>query len=284
MCSSDLLADPEVPPADKAEALKKLPHVRAVNTQDILLHSLVGRYVWVFVGIHPIGPCRCTLNGMRLELPRSSFSEYFPEIYRGNEFFERYLAVFQSLFLDLEKRVDEVPRLLDYRTAPDENVLELASWVGLGDSRGLFSPAQLRRLIADISLFQGAKGTRRALEELILLLTGIRPRIVEHFQWADPRFAAHHLKSGQSLYGETRNHFCVILDLVRQDLPPGLGERELARLIEDYSVLGSSCKLVFLKTCSHIDAHCYLDINSALSVPEVAGISTGAIGGHFTLG
>lgn len=278
------LADPGVSVAEKILALQRLPHVRAVNTRDILLHGLAGRYVWALVAAHPIAPCDCELRGLRLELPRYSFLEYFPEIYWNNDFFERYIAVFQSMFLDLERRVGEVPRMLDYRTTPDENVEYLAGWLGLGNSRSLFTTEQLRHLIANIGLFQGAKGTRRALEEIILLVTGIRPRIVEYFQWARPRFSARSRQEGQSLYGETCNHFCVILDLTRQSLPAHISERDLAQLIESYSVMGSHCKLVLIRICSHTDAHCYLDVNSALSVPETAGISSRAIGGHYTLG
>ncbi len=35
------------------------------------------------------------------------------------------------MLMDLERKVDNIPRLLDYRTAPDENVELLAGWVGL---------------------------------------------------------------------------------------------------------------------------------------------------------
>jgi len=280
----EYLADGQVSALKKAEALRRLPHVRAVNTQDILLHSLRGRYVWVFVALYPTGKCDCELEGLRVELPKYSFTEYFPEIYQGNDFFDRYIAVFQSMFLDMERQVDNVPRLLDYRTTPDENVEYLAGWLGIDNSRHLFTTGQLRHIIENIDVFQGAKGTKHAMEQIIRLLTGIRPRIVEHFRWQKPAFPAGQIQMNKMLYGETGSHFCVIIDLTKAQLPANVSEKELERLIESYSVMGSQFKVVYLRMCSHTDTHCYLDVNSALSIPEIAGLEVGAFGEHITIG
>jgi len=277
------LKNPQVPADAKAGALLHLPsRVRHVNTRDILLYGLKGRYIWVYVALHPTEECDCELEGIRLETPKVSFIEHFPEAYRGNDFFERYLAVFQSMFLDVEHMVDNVPRLLDYRTTPDENVEYLAEWLGIGNRRGLFSTAQLRQVIENIDLFQGIKGTKRALEEILLLLTGIRPRIMEHFQWQRPGFSPAQLALGKKLYGGSAHHFCVMLDLTKRELD--VGESDIRGIIEDYSPLGSQFELVFLKFCNRTDTHCYLDVNAALSVPEIAELGDGALGGHITIG
>lgn len=275
--------NPQVSAFQKAEALMGLPsHIRAVNERDILLHSLKGRFIWIYAAMYPTGECDCELEGLRLELPKYSFAQYFPEIYQSNEFFDRYIAVFQSMFLDMERMVDSVPGLLDYRTTPDDNVEYLAGWLGINNSRRLFTSGQLRHIIENIGVFQGAKGTRQALERVILLLTGIRPRIVEHFRWLRPQFSPTQISVNKTLYGDTANHFCVILDLTKAGFPPNVDEKDLETLIESYSVLGSKFKVVYLRTCSHTDDHCYLDINSALSVPEAAGLDSGAFGEHIT--
>jgi phage tail-like protein len=272
------LRSDQVPYQEKANTLRALPHVRAVNAKDILLHSLRGRYLWIYVTFtrEIIGQSKAELRGLRLELPKISFTEYFPEIYEGNEFFDRYMGIFQSLFLDVERRVDGVPRLLDYRTTPDENVEYLAGWLGIDNSRRLFSPSQLRYLIAHIDLFQGAKGTKRALESAVELLTGIKPRIVEQFEWLRPGMQAAQLAANRRLYGETRDHFCVILNLAGAE--PGVSEADIGRIIEEYSPLGSQFRLVLLSACCNTDTHCYLDVNGTLSVPETAMVGGGAFG------
>ncbi|MFR9189644.1 MAG: phage tail protein [Anaerotruncus massiliensis (ex Togo et al. 2019)] len=243
---SELLADPGVDPARKRELLCALRHVRAVDCTDLLLHSLTGRYVWIYAGAYPAGECDWTLRGLRLEFPRVSFTGYFPEIYRQDDFFDRYIAVFQSLYLDLERRADELPHRLDYETVPDEGLLELADWLGLCCD-GLFTPAQLRTIISGLDLYQGMKGTRAALEA-VLESYGVPPRIVERFQWERIPPLARALYG--RLYGGDSGSFCAAASL------PGFPEPgRLERLIRLYSPIGTLHRLVFLNPCSRADDH-----------------------------
>lgn len=277
-------ADPTVPMAKKAETLQGLAHVRMVNEKDVLLHQLEGRYFWIFVGAYPSGEGSCLLRGIRLEFPKYSFTEYFPEIYQDDEFFDRFIAIFQSMYLDEEKRIDEIPRILDYEATPDKNVAYLADWLGLDNPGGVYTIDQLRRLIRDNDLYQGGKGTRYALENIVELVTGVRPRIVEHFQWS--RFSQAQAQRAliESLYGESSNDFCVILDMTdRQgDLP--IDEMALERVIDSYSVIGTSHRLVYLRRCSHTDTYCYLDVNSCLSTPTAATVDGVMLGSHIVVG
>ena len=276
---SELLADPGVDPARKRELLCALRHVRAVDCTDLLLHSLTGRYVWVYAGAYPAGECDWTLRGLRLEFPRVSFTGYFPEIYRQDDFFDRYIAVFQSLYLDLERRADELPHRLDYETVPDEGLLELADWLGLCCD-GLFTPAQLRTIISGLDLYQGMKGTRAALEAVLELVCGVPPRIVERFQWERiPLPPARRALYGR-LYGGDSGSFCVLL-------PPRPGFPEpgrLERLIRLYSPIGTPHRLVFLNPCSRADDHCYLDGTGVLATPGEAAANAGTLDGFIALG
>lgn len=280
----EYLGDPQVSADAKAEVLTALPHIRMVNTQDILLHELQGRYAWAYVGMIPDGTGDCSLEGLRLEFPRYSFTEYFPEIYQEDPFFDRYIAVFQSMYLDAERRIDEVPAMLDYESADSEGVEKLAGWLGIDNRSGRYSVSQLRQLIRENDLFQGGKGTRVALEEIIALITGIRPKIVEHFQWDTLPLSAAQRKLCGELYGKTSNHFCVILDLTHQTSPLPVSREELEKLINAYSMIGIQHKLVYLRKCSHTDDHCYLDVNSCLSVPEIAAVDGITLGSHVTVG
>jgi hypothetical protein len=51
------------------------------------------------------------------------------------------------MYLDVERRVDDIPHLLDYETTPDENVAYLADWLGIDNPGGVYTTDQLRRLI-----------------------------------------------------------------------------------------------------------------------------------------
>lgn len=273
----DYFADPDVPVEDKQAALLALPHVRAADAADLLLHALEGRYVWVCVQVFPAGECGWVLRGMRLEFPRESFTGYFPEIYREDEFFDRFIAVFQSLYLDLERRVDELPRLLDYETASDQELLKLADWLGLDTE--LFTPAQLRTIIGDLDLYQGKKGTRAALEAVLLLTCGTRPRIVERFQWESLSMPAVHRALCDRLYGGLPGSFCVLF-------PPGdyPEPQAMERLIGRYSPIGTPHKLALLKSCSRADDQCYLDYTAELATPGAAKLDGSVLDEFVALG
>ncbi len=281
----EYLKEEKISVEDKVAMLKNLPHHRYVNTYDVLLNGLSGRYVWVCIYAQPISfASSCKINGFKLEFPQTSFTEYFPEIYQGNDFFDRYIGVFSSMFLDQEAKIDIIPRLLDFQSAPDEIVEVLASWLGIDNSAGYFTPEQLRHIITNIDIYQGCKGTKKALEHIVALVTGITPRIVENFQWNDDNISEAHKSNYRTLYGETSNHFCVILDTSKANAPLPISEKKLEKLIESYCMVGTNQKLVKLELCSHADAHCYLDVNSRLSVPEVASVDGLTLGAHITVG
>lgn len=281
----EYLADPDIEPARKRRVLISLPHVRAVDSPDILLHAVKGRYIWLNVTLVPEGKAgsRPRLDGMRLEFPKVCFTEYFPEIYQGNGFFERYISIFQSVYLDTERRVDGLPALLDYESTPEENVNLLAGWLGLENPAGLCTPEQMRHMIARLDLYQGARGTLRALEALLRLVTKRTPYIIEHFRWDTPELPEARRALYSRLYGESSDSFCVLLPLEEGETPP-FGERELERLAESGCLLGTRCRVVFLRRISRTDTYCYLGINSALSQPEAARADGALLGAHITVG
>ena len=274
----------DAPAAEKMAALTALGHVRAVDEQDILLHSLEGRWVYLCVAVTAQGAEGCVLRGVRLEFPRYSFTQYFPEIYQDNDFFRRYIAVFQSLYLDLEAKVDDVPRMLDYESASPQGLEALASWLGVDTAGSIFNDEQLCILIRGSRLFQGGKGTRNALVSVVQLACGVRPRIVEHFQWDKLPMPAARRQLYERLYGADSSTFCVILDLTDHPGPLDVTQAQLEKLIEAYSMLGTRHKLVLLRPCSYTDTHCYLDVNSCLSTPERAAVDGVTLGGYFTVG
>lgn len=279
-----LMQAPMLTAIEKAALLRSLPHVRAVNAQDVLLHSLQGQYVWVMVRVIPLENAVCKIEGMRLEFPKYTFTQYFPEIYQENAFFERYIGVFQSVYLDLEREVSALPVRLDYESTDPETLAELASWLGIDNSARVFDAAQLRYMIAHLDVFQGGKGTKQALAQVIELACGVKPNIIEQFRWdtqgASPQRQALH----SSLYGVSGNDFCVILDVSQRDKPLPISKMQLERLIESYTMLGTNFHLVLLQKESHCDTHCYLDINSQLAVPRWAEVESLSLGSYITIG
>ncbi len=281
---NELLVNDEFSAEEKSDILCAFNHVRHIDTQDIILHSLTGRYVFVYVGTVLKDNANAKIDGLRLEFPKYCFTDYLPEIYQGNEFYDRYIAVMQSRYLDIERRIDELSELLDYEKADGENLEKLASWLGLEEHIKLFNTAQLRYMIKNLDVFQGGKGTRKALEEVVKLVTGIKPHIVENFQWSRFGNSGSAKNLSMDLYGNTRNHFAVILNLSEVGESYGASERELEKLIESYSGIGTKFKLVCLRKAHHTDTYCYLDVNSYLSTPQTATVDGVNLGGYIVVG
>ncbi|RHW04959.1 hypothetical protein DXA90_02725 [Clostridiaceae bacterium OF09-1] len=262
-------------------------YVRKVNTDDFLLHELKGRYLWVLIRISGAAvDSHFCIEGFRVEFPWTSFSGYLPEIYQEagqNSFFERYMAVFQSMYEDLEQQVDHLPRILDYESTPDENLETLLMWTGKPYGGAEPGAEKIRTLIRDLSKIQTGKGTVRVMKQMIQFVTGRDAVIMEYFKWHDwMRRGASQLERYEKLFGKNEDQFCVILDLTREGQP--VVPEELQKLLQEYTPLGMNSNLIFLDWSSQMDTHCYLDKNSRLAIPERADTSGFSLDGNYVLG
>ena len=266
----ELLGDENLSFADCLSLLKDKGHVRKVNIDDMLLHSLQGRYLWIAIVVTGSKiDSQFKIDGFSVEFPQTSFVEYLPEIYQEegrDSFFERYMAVLQSLYEDLEKEVDFVPTYLDYETAPEENLPLFAEWTGRWNKGHSWTPEQMRYLISRLSKIQSGRGTKAVLEEMVTLMTGKEPMIIEHFQWAEWLEKEPLLQECYEAYGNDEDIFVVAFQCSEQEI--GISRTMLERKLDDYTPLGLKCKVVYLKKNDHLDGGLYLDQNSYLSAPE----------------
>lgn len=275
-------------PREQAEILKELDHVRKVNNDDFLLHDLEGRFLWIQIIVSAAKvDSRFEITGFEVEFPRSSFVEYLPEIYQDTDdtFFYRYMAALQSLYENLETKVSDVPKKLDYESTDEENLNDLAGWVGFEESKITYTPEQLRILIGDLTQIQAGKGTVNVLKKMLTLITGKDVYVVEYFKWHDwmknsPKLVEDFAK----IYGSEESVFTVLIDFretKNEDLPDS---QWVMNQIEEYTPFGLKCNLAYLQESNHLDTHCYLDVNSYLSTPVKADTKGFVLGGNFVLG
>ena len=283
----EMLYNPNNSFSDWASILKEHGAIRKVNTDDLLLHSLEGRYLWILLvvsGARTDSSFR--IEGFSVEFPQSSFVQYLPEIYQQegrDSFFERYMAVLQSLYEDLEKEVDKIPQYLDYQTTPEENLPLFAEWTGRWNHDGSWSSGQLRYIISHLSRIQNGRGTWAVMEKIIYLITGKHAVVVEHFKWEDwMKSRSTLLEDYHRLFGNDEDTFAVIIDAAETE--PEIPEGMLERRLEDYTPLGMRCKVIYLRKNSYMDTQCYLDKNSYLSVPETPTTEGFFLGGDYILG
>jgi len=170
---SEVLKASEVSWEEKESIITSMDHIQKVNTADILLSSLGGRYFYLMLKVQGQSDSSFCLLGARMEFPKNSFLEYFPEVYRqNNDFFERYISIFQTLYLNLEKQVDALPDRLDYEKAKGEDLVTLAQWAGLypvwiQEALRCGQEDTLRCLLSHAHEIQSGKGTCHVLKLLM---------------------------------------------------------------------------------------------------------------------
>lgn len=285
---SEEMEDASLSVEDKLALLQNHSYERRVNTRDMLLHQLTGRYLWVVIRVMAADiQSQFEIQGFTVEFPRCSFVEYLPEIYQEDEssFFSRYMSVLQSLYVDLEDQVTDVPAQLDYETCDPENLLLFARWTGLDESGRRFSPEQIQYLIHNLQQIQSGKGTTDVLKKIIFFLYGKDAQIVEYFKWNDwMKEYSSKVEHYQRLFGKDEGVFTLILDCVSDKRGETPDKEQVMKVIQDYIPLGMTCNLVYLRENYNMDIHCYMDVNSVLSTPQTADTSGFVLGSNQVLG
>lgn len=246
------------------EKLRKMQpfFVKSVeNEEDILLHDVKGRYLWMVLTVQLRPGQEISFGDFQIFFPRESFLRYLPEIYQREDrkqFFERFLAVFQVTYEEMNERIYQMPKLLDaYGT--DRQFLEwLTGWIGIADTY-MWNEKQLRSLLKNALSLYKLRGTRKAVREYVKLYTGgYEPLIVEDFELkeGDSRYHA------WNLFQEDAYRFYV---LVQEEYVPTTKEYQaLVKVIEQVKPANMELELIVLKPYIFMDGHSYLGVNSVL--------------------
>ena len=86
---------------------------------DGLLH-VQGRYLWLRLEFLVPQPLDFKLRKIKLLLADEKILHYLPEIYRdnrGNDFFKRFMEIFDSIFFNIEDKINSLSEDLDYTIA-----------------------------------------------------------------------------------------------------------------------------------------------------------------------
>ncbi|MCA1666871.1 MAG: FHA domain-containing protein [Thermomicrobia bacterium] len=125
----------------------------------------------------PIAPRRAYPPRYARDRP-STFLPNLPVIFQENDFFERFLLIFESIWEPLEQRQDHIQMYFNPRTCPEPILSWLATWLDL--SYTLHWPeGRKRRFLAEVVDLYRWRGTRYGLERIIEVCTGYVPRITE---------------------------------------------------------------------------------------------------------
>lgn len=242
------------------------PSARVVeNLPDLELSGVRGRYLWFALEL--VGGEGTQVEGGVLYTPGDSFEEYLPQVYSGNSFLRRYLSIFSSIYLDLERSVGDYPRQIDLATADERMLPVLADWLGVRELCEFLPPHKLRRFLGRSFALNQQKGTAWVLRQLVGILTEAIPAIAERvfFPQSNPVY--------DSLYGDSPHCFTVLLF----QEPTQEEYFQLEHLIELYKPLCARANLVVATRGNALDTYTYLGINAMLceELPGMLGSGAG---------
>lgn len=299
--------------------------IQGSNKRDALfIDNIKGRYLWfkiILSGTEKLSP---VVKSVTIFFPRVSYLDYLPDIYQEDParkgLLERFLAIFESIFYEIDFTIDHISRYFDTRGAPPEFLSWLASWLDVSIDEDW--PEDKKRLFIRnaISLYK-KRGTRECLEESIELFTGKKPFVIERFQafkgctgsFSQPCsnenkmsfpfqenifFPPDSLKVKEcpenadngdevkeellidKLYGTERFSFCVLL--TDPDLD-ATAQSRIMRIIDEQKPAHTSYELKVLEPRFYLDMHTYLEINAVVTEPKFVVEKTSMLGRNTVL-
>lgn len=147
--------------------------IQGTQYRDALFQEdIQGQYLWVRISLTGNEVLSPVISSIRVYFPRFSYLDHLPAIYQedaqSKEFLERYLSIFESIFYDMDFKVERLGRLFDAYGAPPEFLSWLGSWLAISDEESFSENMKRLYIQRAISLYK-KRGTREGLEESIAL-------------------------------------------------------------------------------------------------------------------
>jgi phage tail-like protein len=143
-----------------------------------------GRYAWVTLRLIGTTAATPVVRELRIEAQTHTLLRRLPAVYAdadGTGFLHRYLALFDGLLHDLDRRSAHRELLVDPVGAPEEALDWLASFVGLLLD-GRWPVADRRQLVAEAAWLYRYRGTVLALRRYLQLYLHVTPVLLEHYR------------------------------------------------------------------------------------------------------
>ena len=120
---------------------------------DFLVQSGPGQYLSIRITLHGDGFATPAVDSMKVHYPRESYLQYLPATYSADDesrvFLERFLAIFQTEWDEIDRSIDEIERFFDPDAVPEGPFMDYlaAQWLAL-PLEGSWDAKQKRRLLS----------------------------------------------------------------------------------------------------------------------------------------
>lgn len=233
----DFLASDKYNNAQKRDTFDRKKAIKVINSESILLDSLSGRYLWLYIEV--LGEGNGVINNIHI----------------GDE-----NDVSQS---DSEHEQEA----FDIDKASAEMLVSIGEWFGIELDAELFEEETLRKIIKKAYYLNKYKGTKHCIETLANIVLDRDVEIVENIQITDEKYKDENFrKLYTELYGDSNYDVTLLISGNEK-------ENETARLtylFEQFKPVRIRMNLVYLGESDVMDGHTYLDDNATLYVDDNA--------------
>jgi phage tail-like protein len=139
-------------------------------------------YLWVGAEFSGEGFSSPELSQMRIDFDHETYLQYLPPIFSENScsrlFLARFLALFESLFSEVEGSISNLAALFDPKAVPSEWLPWLAGWLAV-DLKEDWDDARKRQTISEAFRTYALRGTAAGLRQALRRFAGVEAWIEE---------------------------------------------------------------------------------------------------------
>lgn len=248
-----------------SQGLKELSHLfkPAFSGSTDGLIRVKGRYLWLKLEFLVPQPQDFELRKIKLLLTDEKIIRYLPAIYRDtkedNDFFYRFMEIFDSIFFDIEEIINQISEKMDYTIADGEMLRYLAGWVCLQYLKDL-GDDELRERISGIMPEYAAIGTKPGLESFVERELGVRPTIIEFFNYKQMLHESRDREIYEELFGTNPYKFYLLLPEDALDRVQNINS--FLKKLNDNIPAHTEVGIIRLKQGIILGKHTYLGVNS----------------------
>lgn len=257
------ISDGSIEVPDKVSLLKRLGARQFSGASDCLLYDLKGRYL--YVAVEARGEGQLALSSFVIDSNGDNFMDTYPEIYKDRgSFFHRYISIFSSIYNDYGEDIENLSKLLDLDTCPEELLIIYGGWMGIDLKGGFLDAGVLRDLVREAYSLNRMKGTKRAIERILEIILREKAIVIEHNQ-VKSRLEEEEMEIPDNF---RKKGIYDVTVLVKRHLTEEL-RHQILFILDQFKPVRTRINITQLDEAPTADSNTYLDVNFTL--PEEKG-------------
>jgi phage tail-like protein len=252
-----------------------------INPGDALIEAAAGRYLWIRMDLTGTMNLSPAVNDFTVYFPRTSYLGYLPAVYQedpeSRDFLEGFLSVFETFFMGVEERIDNIAALFDPDSAPPEFLNYIAGWLSLPVSE-YWDDERLRELAGRAADIYKMRGTRDGIRAILEIYLKNKVLIVENFQVKNVKKLMNESgkKELEEIFGNDPYSFHVFVNKVEKGENRKFSVRnitkedisEVKRILDVEKPAYTKACVIILEPYMTLDGHTYMGVNTCFGDPK----------------